>query len=908
MSKPSRRFAWSLVAALLVSAAAVAMLRYALPDRISIDIEGQPFLLREAKNLAWIGVLPLLLFGAFVSLARQNLLARICTLLLRTLVIAAVAIALSLPAWTHDKSEPAVAIVVDASASISDEALAEAQKHIDSVWAQAEGKDVSVIIVAERAALIASENDAAPQIKRPAENTTGHTDLEAGVELALASLPADRVPSILLLTDGHATRGHVLEALARAQQSGVETSVVGPTAKLPGEISIKRLELPRELKVNAFFKARVILHSTSGGRAKVELFQEDAPNALGPSQEIDLVRGENEVAFDSVVRVAGPTTYRAKVTPLSPDRFSENNQLRAIVEAIGQPLVLAIDPEPDRLSSLARALETTGFDVDVRTPAALPSRASDLSRNAMVILSDTAASQVTSTQVEAIEQYMRQYGGGFLMAGGAKGYSLGQWQGTRMEELLPVRLEGKRRRDEPVAALVLLIDKSGSMSGQKLELAKEAARATADLLSDDDYLGVIGFDSEPRRIVRLQSLRNRFAVTRDIGKLTAGGGTAIFPGLDAAYQDLSVQRAKVKHIILLSDGISDDRGLMDLAQMMRLEGITLTTIGLGGDVNRRLLETLATRGGGRSYFTADPSNLPRIFVKEAQTVTRPNAVEEYVRAERSSEAAFLRGIDLASSPLLRGYVSTTMKAAPAEQILRSDLAEPLLARWHVGLGWSLAWTSDLKSRWATDWLRWGSFPSFISQLVREHMKERPSERFKIQAEPDGEAIRIRFDALDANEGFITDLDTEVTLTSEGSTTPLTATLEQTSPGLYEATIKPERYGAFRVLATHKQNGYAVGHSRATTTLPYPLEFQETGNDDQALQEMARAGGGTTSLKIDRLLSTRGEKRTTYEPLHTKLLIAALLLLLLELACRRLLGSELVRGRWTRRLQPRTLPG
>jgi len=124
------------------------------------------------------------------------------------------------------------------------------------------------------------------------------------------------------------------------------------------------------------------------------------------------------------------------------------------------------------------------------------------------------------------------------------------------------------------------------MNGQKIELAKEAAKATAELLSADDYIAVIGFDSQPERVVRMQSARNRLRILRDIGRLSARGGTAIFPALDMAYQDLSVTRARIKHVILLTDGQTQERGITELTQVMRAEGITVSTVGLGAGATR----------------------------------------------------------------------------------------------------------------------------------------------------------------------------------------------------------------------------------------------------------------------------------------------------------------------------------
>ena len=115
----------------------------------------------------------------------------------------------------------------------------------------------------------------------------------------------------------------------------------------------------------------------------------------------------------------------------------------------------------------------------VTSSAGLPSNAKDLLGFDLLPLSDVSATLVSQAQMLAIESFVRDYGGGFVMAGGENSFGSGGYQGTQLEKVLPVRFEQEKKRDQPTLALVLAIDRSGSMSGRKLELAKDAARATA---------------------------------------------------------------------------------------------------------------------------------------------------------------------------------------------------------------------------------------------------------------------------------------------------------------------------------------------------------------------------------------------------------------------------------------------
>jgi hypothetical protein len=378
-----------------------------------------------------------------------------------------------------------------------------------------------------------------------------------------------------------------------------------------------------------------------------------------------------------------------------------------------------------------------------------------------------------------------------------------------------------------------------------------------------------------------------------------------------AYQDLAVTRARIKHVIMLTDGQSPEQGITELTQAMRAEGITVSTVGLGADVNRALLTSVANLGGGRSYFTSDPHNIPRIFMRETTTVARSSAVEEYFQPIVVERADFLRGIDIRSAPFLHGYVATRAKPTPAQVVLESELSEPILARWRVGLGWSMAWTSDVKNRWAVEWLRWPGFSRFWAQLVREHMRERRRQTLDMRAEIEGDRARFVVDAIDQSDQFLNGLDSTVTIVGpmgarepprrragDDSAAPTTAPdgrryrerhelpLMQTAPGRYEASLPLERYGSFVVTAEHRQDDRLIAESHTHLDNPYPREYATLEADEALLSRAAEVTGGSSEPTPERLFDPDGEEITHHEELWPKLLYLALLLFVLDLLLRR----------------------
>ncbi|UJR81079.1 VWA domain-containing protein [Sandaracinus amylolyticus] len=883
----TRGFVVRLVLALIAAIAMAASIVAATSAPITWTMSGEEWELLAPRNLALLAVAPLLVLGGWRSLADLPRAQLVLGYVVRLAVLAMLALALARPARTTDATRVAVVFLVDVSDSVSDADLARARERIDAAW-RARGEDVVRVVTFARDARVLEIDDEVPPIARH-EDGAG-SDLASALQLAYGLYPPGHLRRAVVLSDGAQTEGDALAEAQRAAELGVRIDHAPFTEGPPGEIAISSLSLPDALQAGQPFTVRVRVFASQPTSARLRLYQGETLNGLDGVRDVELAAGDNEIALRSVVHVPGPVTYRAELEARGEDRWSPNNRFATTVIVPGRPAVLYVEGTASAATHLARALSAGELDVDVRSPRAMPTSAAELERFDFVILSDVPADQVSASAQDALDRFVRS-GGGFMMAGGEQSYGLGGWRGTRVERLLPVRMEGERRRDQPSLALALVIDRSGSMSGEKMEAAKQAAQATAELLSAQDYLEVVGFDAQAERIVRMQSAGNRIAIQRDIGRMAPRGGTAIFPGLDMAFQDLSVTRARLKHVILLTDGQTQESGLPELVSVMRAEGITVTTVGIGADVNRSLLTQLADLGGGRSYFTSDARNVPRIFMQETTTVTRNDVVEEYVRARVVAPADFLRGIDVASAPFLRGYVATRARPAPAQVILESELGEPLLARWRVGLGWSLAWTSDVKARWSTEWLRWGGFSRFWVQLVREHMRERERHELPMRAEVIGDEARVVVDAIGENDEFVNGLAS--TLVVEGPMGARTSerireehVLRQTAPGHYEARFPLSRYGSFVLRAEHRQDDRLVAESTSELVRPYPREYASLEPDLALLDRLSEVGRGRRDPSPDALFDPAGESVRRREEVWSPLLFAALALFVIDLLLRR----------------------
>ncbi|HZO12822.1 MAG TPA: VWA domain-containing protein, partial [Polyangiaceae bacterium] len=669
---------------------------------------------------------------------------RFITVILRITFVTSLAIGLARPVRAADTDKITTVYLVDVSDSVTDEAIQDAQKIIDEAHELKREDDlIRVVTFAKRPRLLApGDNDAPPKLERHkmaaeknGDNPGGGSNLQAALQLAYGLYPPGYLRRAVIISDGLQTDGDVLAEANRAAGHKVKLHAIPYRRPPPAEVAVREMTMPERVKVGETFEVKADVYASRNTKVKARLFQGQTLNGLDGIKDIELKPGANQVVFKSVVRVPGEVTYALSIDDVKSDRFKENNKWSTTVDVPGRPQVLYVEGTPQHAGPLERALVAQQFDVDVRPPSGLPGSLKELERFDFVILSDAPKEAVSLEAQDAIEAYVRDLGGGFLFAGGENGYGLGGWYRTTIARILPVHMETEKRKEMPSVAMVLVMDRSGSMTGLPMEMAKKAAAATLEVLADDDMVGVIVFDSQAQRQVKIQPARNRSRIRGLISRIQPGGGTEIFPALDAAYNDLTVTQARKKHVILLTDGKAPPSGIRDLVTAMIAESITVTTVGLGGDLDEQLLKMIADVGGGRYHPVPDPESLPRIFTKETEMVSRAAAVEDWFPVSQTGYAAFLRQIDVSTAPYLHGYVSTKMKPSPAVELLTSsDTEEPILARWRVGTGWSLAWTSDVKTRWSVEWTGWAGWEKFWGQLVHEHMREKHRREIDMRTE------------------------------------------------------------------------------------------------------------------------------------------------------------------------------
>ncbi len=915
----SRRRGRALRLAALVAVALVlvwlgASLWSAPPEAFRATLAGRSFALLRPRGLLVGLLVPLVFFTLARSLTDLPWSQRLLGACLRSLFVVLLGLSLAEAVVTRETRRVATVFALDVSDSVSDEALVAWRSEVEAALAAMPAGDHAEVLAfadtARRVALDAPREGSAGNARHlptPSELRAVLPDAERrgtrtarALSLAASLLPEGHEPRVVLFSDGRDTVGDAASEASALRARGARLDTVKSAAEPPGEVGVSALVLPETLQVGTPFAVRVTLHATRRVPVRVRLFQNGVLNGLDALRESTLEPGQTDLAFRSVARAPGEVTYRVEVEPLASDRFPENNRFETTVKVPGRPRVLIVDPDPASVGPLAQALVAQQLEVETRTPGALPTSLGELQSFDFLILSNTPRAAVPGEAQALLERFVRELGGGLLYAGGGAGWQLGEWDGAPFERLLPLRTETGGRSEQPGVAMTLVVDRSGSMNGEPLAMAKAACEAAVEVLQPTDQVAVVAFDTEPHRAVRMQPAQHRQRIAEEVRAIRSGGGTAIFPALDLAYQDLTLVPARRKHIILLTDGRSPTAGLDDLVRALTADGLTLTTVGLGTGVDADVLKSMAETGGGIYHAVPDARRLPRIFTRETERVLESATVDEWSPVVQTAPADFLRGIPMETAPLLRGYVETRFVGAPAEELLAVEGGAPLLARWRQGLGWVLAWSSDLSPRWSRDWLRWPRFGQLFGQLVREHLRSTDARVLPLAVALDGERATVTVDALTPDERFDGGLVSTLTVTGPA---PRRETREvpllQTAPGRYSASLQVPELGTYGLSALHRRAGpdgalIPVARSAGRIDRPYPLEYAPAANPspgnatpahEASLAALAVVGGGLANPTLEQLLGSERSVETV-EPLWPWLTLGALGVFLLDVLVRR----------------------
>jgi Ca-activated chloride channel family protein len=665
------------------------------PDHLSF-IAPSFLLLSVVALLPWV--------GPFATTDRRHA-------LIRTVALLAIVFALARPVSHVPDGGTYRVVVLDRSASISDAADQASQAWLSAALDQEEQEETQWTVVElgqeERTPLTLPAGTRHLQI-----NSSESSPLGAALDAASRAIPSGAARAgVALLTDGLAT-----EDLLGSQRVHALADLTA--RELP--VDVLRLE-----QIEGDLRA-VSLQATAPARSGRELTM--MARLLGAGQVVrcrlsvdDTVVAEAEnIAVDGEVSV--PLTF-------VPDEGGFLN-LSLEVEVTG-----GVDPragdlllehtlcvdDPMRVLYLGRRMQAGkerlkdlvggGFE--------MVERAEDDSLDGvdLVVLDDRPASELSSGMQEDLVQRVQNGAVGLVAAGGEASFGPGGYHEEPIEALLPVEFVQKEEKRDPSTTLVVIIDTSGSMGGNRVQLAKEVSRLAIRRLLPHDKVGMVEFYGAKRWAVPIQPASNSIEIERALNRLDAGGGTVILPAIEEAYYGLKNVRTRYKHVLILTDGGVETGAFEPLLRRMADDGMNVSTVLIGPDAHSEFLVSIANWGQGRFYSVPNRFNLPEILLKQPASAKLPAYRPGIVNVRARGGPAWWGDIDPKSTPPLNGYVETRARPG-AERILETaEESHPLLASWRYGLGRVTVLTTEPTGPGTESWADWDGYGELLARAL-----------------------------------------------------------------------------------------------------------------------------------------------------------------------------------------------
>lgn len=685
------------------------------------------------QPLIWLTVIAVFAMGLWFSLVDQPPWRRFLSFAFRVAAVVLLILALCRPYWSDESEQLHVVFLVDVSESVDlDSAIAITTKIEESIGNLDDDDSWSLYAVGKGVRAFSDPGKLMETLNRwqsgvPDAQFRSASRLADSLLETRLDFPAGKSRRVVLYSDGQETDTDIAAAIQQMRDEQVDVRLNRISGLSRPEAAVVSL---RPSTTNAFqgevVRMSVDLASNAPISGKLRIIHKgvavlERQVAIAPDKP-------NVTRVDVNMTTPGASTWTAELIP-EDDHFPINNQSSCTVTVRGKPNVLVLHERPVEMRPLTRAMKQQDIELDVRGNFGLPDSINELLAFDAIVIANLPATLLTPQQMELLKRYVVDFGGGLVMLGSENSFGLGGYYKTPVEEVLPLVSRFEKEKEKPSLAMVLVIDKSGSMEGTPIALARQAAKAAVELLGPRDMIGVLGFDGQPYIVSEMRSAAESNAVNAAIDSLAAGGGTYMYPALVSGKEMLENASAKIRHMIVLSDGQTQPADHEGLAQAMADSGITVSTVALG-EADRQLMARIADIGRGRYYETNDPTNVPQIFTKETMQASRSAIKEDLYGTVITSDHPILSGYSEDDLPFTLGYIMTESKPT-AQLLLVAETGDPLLAVSRYGLGAGMAYTSDLSERWGAEWLAWSKFGSFWAQALRGVLRKANAQGLEI---------------------------------------------------------------------------------------------------------------------------------------------------------------------------------
>jgi uncharacterized membrane protein/Mg-chelatase subunit ChlD len=825
-------------------------------------------------------VIPPLVWASYRSLAGLGLIRRTLAILFRTAVITLIVLALAEVQSVRRTDRLTTMFLVDASNSVPKEQQKAALDYATEASKKRRRDDMAGVIVFGREPRVEIPPGPSELNLLGIESTIDpeNTDLGAAVKLALATFPEDTARRVVVMSDGNENRGNLLEQALAAKQLGVQVDVLPFDYFYDREVLVEKVSIPPDVKKGEKVNINVVIRASEPTRGTLQIFQKsDNAQAPAPGNEkpapIELRRGVNVFTLPQLIMEPNFYTFSAQFIPDkdSGDRRAINNVAQGFTHARGKAQVLLIEGTQGEHAELVKALRSKEIEVKVLTAPRidgsggvggdpLPIDLAQLQPYDSVILANVPKEAFTESQHQLLASNCHDMGAGLVMIGGPESFGAGGWMNTPVEKALPVDMQIKALKVQGIGAMVLIMHASEIAEGNYWQ--KVVAKAAISSLSSYDYAGLLHWEGQEAWLFTLRPIgAGRNSMLRAIDRMTPGDMPDFDPSLLMAMRGLNaVKDAMSKHIVIISDGDPTDPTARVISQLAQSK-ITVTTVltaAHGNDPRAiTIMRNLATRTKGRFYNVTNPRALPRIYQKEARSISRPLIFEQQTPWLPKINYPYTEPVLGLQEPLpgITGLVLTSPKENELVEIpmvspLPTGQVNPVLAHWTYGLGRAVAFTSDAGRRWAKSWPDWQGFAAFWSQVIRWSMRPADRGNLTLNVRREEGRIKVVIDALDKDNQFLNFLQIQGNVV-DPDLKAAPVELVQTAPGRYEANIEnATSSGNYFVNLGYRGGENVQGVISSGVSVPYSDEYRELRSNPTTLETLASlTDGRATAWKL-----------------------------------------------------------
>ena len=648
---------------------------------------------------------------------------------IRSAVVGLLVLALARPALLKSNTDGYQVVIWDRSESMAEEVTPAVEAILDGLPG---GSQVQLIALNGGGANAPSVAGADPI------NIAG-SSLSTALARAATLIPEGARGAVSIISDGRATDlgwGDAVRQLAD-RQIPVHTIAAPTTSGDVYPVAIRPLP-----PVRVGQTSRVVV-DVVGQAGQVEVTLSSGDTALASATAPCAGRAAIELEFEPAE--AGILDVVAAIKVLDGGDSDPDNNAFPSSLAVQEPIRALFLAE--RLTGAAEKMrQLIGRGVELSEPSAaqleqLAKQPGGIAAYDLVVIDDRPAESIPLEVQQAIKQAVVEGGTGLYYAGGKSSFGTGGYFDTPIASVLPVEMIQKEEKRDPSTTLVVIIDTSGSMSGERVQLAKEVARLAIRRLLPHDKVGIVEFYGTKQWAAPIQSAANAIDIQRALNRMDAGGGTVILPAIEEAFYALQNVQTRYKHVLVLTDAGVEQGDFESLMRRMASKGINVSTVLVGGQAHSELLVNIANWGKGHFYAASNRFSIPEVLLKQPSTSKIPPYRPGVHELTLGGTSAWWGEIPRPEDPQLAGYVETRLRPGAQMVVETSNERHPVMASWRFGLGRVTALTTETVGAGTEPWAGWDGYGQWLLRVLSRTSREHP-QPFEYSIERDLGGARV----------------------------------------------------------------------------------------------------------------------------------------------------------------------